>query len=288
MIRIGSINLKTEDNDTKINHNVRTNKLSIANFTVVGILLNEPNNEVISNQLKEFNTYYFEGNCAKLDKYLREYKVKYVLVGINLNNLKSENDVKKYIRYIRKLGKVCRRCKTRIGIMGDEPGEIISMLIFNYRDNLNIKNIKIEDLIESTKVEMYRTRRQRYEYIYDKTCNMLDTEFRTKNLCDFKDNKCLEKRKSNVVCGCCRHYKNLFSNQLVKCKYLKNKKCTAKCISCKLFTCDTLQKKGIKFRVRDFYFLNYYLNPIQKFIVKYSVFTHKNKIIKELMRTSLK
>lgn len=283
MIRICSINLKTEDNDTKINHNIRTNKLAKANYTVVGILLNEPNNEIISNQLKDFNTYYFEGNCGKLEKYLRKYKVKYILIGINLNNLKTEKDIIKYIRYIRKIGKVCRKCKARIGIMGDEPGEVISTIIFNYRDNLNIKNIKIEDLIDSTKAEMYRAKKQRYDYIYDKTCNILDTEFYIKNLCDFKDNKCIEKRNTNVICGCCRHYKNLFSKQLVKCKYLKNKRCSAKCITCKMFTCNTLQKRGIKFRIKDFYFLNYYFNPMQKFIVKYSFFTEKKKIIKRLM-----
>lgn len=284
MIRICSINLKEENNDTKISYNVRTDKLTETNFTIIGLMLDEKNNEVISNQLKEYNTYYYDGRGGRLEKYLREYRVKHIIIGINLNNIKTERDVKKYISKIKKLSKICRRCKTMIGILGEEAGEIISIIIFNYRENLNIKNIKLSDLIDSTKLEMYRSKKQRYNYIYDKACAKLDYEFQTKNLCDFKDNKCIEKRRTNVICGCCRHYRNLFSKKLIKCKYLKNKKCTAKCITCKMFTCDTLQKQGIKFRIRDFYLLNYYLNPMQKLIIKASYFTTKDKILRRLMR----
>ena len=184
---------------------------------------------------------------------------------------------------MKKIGAVCRRCKTRIGILGEEKEEIISAIVFNYKENLNVKNVQLEDLIDSIKIEMYRTRKQRYNYIYEKTCNELDYEFQTKNLCEFKDNKCIEKRRTNVICGCCRHYKNLFSKKLVKCEYLKNKKCTARCITCKMFTCDTLQKKGIKFKIADFYLLNYYFNVIQKIVIKSSYFTKKEIIIRKLL-----
>ena len=283
MIRLSCVNLKEDRNDIRLIHNIRNDRLTKNNFTVVGIMLNDENNEIISNQLKEFNTYYYENNNAKFEKYLREYKVKNIIIGINLNNIKTEEELKKYIKNIQKVGKVCRICKTRIGILGENAGEIISTIIFNYREKLEIKNVKIDDLIDSIKIEMYRSKKQRYNYIYEKTCDILDYEFQSKNLCDFKNNKCIEKRQTNVICGCCRHNTNLFSTKLVKCKYLKNKKCQAKCISCKLFTCDTLQKKGVKFKIEDFYFLNYYFNFLQKFIIKYSYFTKKSTIIKRLM-----
>ena len=74
---------------------------------------------------------------------------------------------------------------------------------------------------------------------------------------------------------------------MVQCEYLdKNTyKCNAKCISCKLFTCDYLEKKGIKFRIKDILLLDTFFNSLQKYFIKYMVFTPKDKIIKRLMIT---
>lgn len=58
--------------------------------------------------------------------------------------------------------------------------------------------------------------------------------------------------------------------------------CGVKCISCKLFTCDYLEKKGIKFRIKDILLLDAFFNPIQKYFIKYMVFTPKEKIIRRL------
>ena len=283
MIRICSVNYSQDNYDIKLIHNIKIGRLDESGFTVVGLMLNEKNNEVISNQLREFNTYYYEGDSSKFERYLRYYRVKSIIIGINLNNIKTEKQVKKYIKMLRKIGKICRRCKTQIGVK-DPNGEYYPAIIFNYREELNIKNIKIEDLIESVKLEMYKTKKERYEYIYDKTCSMLDYEFISKNLCEFKDNRCLDKYRSNVICGCCRYYKNLFSREFIKCKYLKNKRCQAKCITCKFFTCKTLQEKGIVFKMKDFYFINYYFNIPQKLVVKTSYFKTRDSIIHKLMK----
>ena len=72
---------------------------------------------------------------------------------------------------------------------------------------------------------------------------------------------------------------------MVQCEYLdKNTyKCNAKCISCKLFTCDYLEKKGIKFKIKDMLLLDTFFNPLQKYCIKYKVFTPKEKIIKWLI-----
>ena len=55
-------------------------------------------------------------------------------------------------------------------------------------------------------------------------------------------------------------------SKLVLCEYLnkENYTCDAKCLPCKLFTCDYLESKGIKFKIKDILLLNVFFNPIQK------------------------
>lgn len=136
----------------------------------------------------------------------------------------------------------------------------------------------------------YKTREERYNYIYDTVCNYLDSFFYGKNLCDFKNNQCGEKRGTTSYRGCCHHYKNkllgpLISHNLIPCEYLLNDyTCGAKCISCKLFTCDYLNKKGIKFRIKDIFLLDVFFNWFQKYFIKSMVFTPKDKIMKTLLK----
>ena len=47
--------------------------------------------------------------------------------------------------------------------------------------------------------------------------------------------------------------------------------------------CDYLEKKGIKFRIKDILLLDTFFNPLQKHCIKYMVFTPKEKIIKWLI-----
>lgn len=69
--------------------------------------------------------------------------------------------------------------------------------------------------------------------------------------------------------------------KLVKCEHLKEDyTCGAKCISCKLFTCNYLEKKGIKFRIKDILLLDVFFNPIQKYFIRY---IPKEKILKRIM-----
>jgi len=51
--------------------------------------------------------------------------------------------------------------------------------------------------------------KEHYEIIYDKVCKYLDIEFYEKNVCDFQDDKCGEKRNTSSLVGCCRPYKNI-------------------------------------------------------------------------------
>ena len=155
--------------------------------------------------------------------------------------------------------------------------------IFNYDDT----NKDYNDFISSINAILYNTIYERYNYIYDTVCDYLDNYFYGKNLCDFKNNKCGEKRNTSSTTGCCHHFKTKWLgpfSKLVVCEHLKEDfTCNAKCISCKLFTCDYLEKKGIKFRIKDILLLSVFFNPLQKYFIKYMVFTPKDKIIKRLM-----
>lgn len=193
----------------------------------------------------------------------------------------EESKYKKILRKLLFVKKVMK--KKEIGL--HENSKILLGYIINY----NEKNKKQNDFILGLNAIFYNTRYDRYEYIYDSVCEYLDGYFYGKNLCDFKNNKCGEKRKTTSVIGCCRHYKNkllgpILPNNFVQCEYLIEKKCKAKCISCKLYTCDYLNSKGVKFRIKDILLLNTFFNPLQKYFIKISVYTPKDKIIKRLMR----
>ena len=50
--------------------------------------------------------------------------------------------------------------------------------------------------------------RKRYEFIYDYMCKYLDENICI--LCDFKNNKCGEKRNTDSNTGCCHHFQSLY------------------------------------------------------------------------------
>lgn len=157
--------------------------------------------------------------------------------------------------------------------------------LLNYDEN-NKNHI---EFISAINAILYDNKFQRYNYIYDTVCDYLDNFFYGKNLCDFKENQCGEKRGTTSRIGCCHHFKVKWLGpftKLVPCEHLKEDyTCGAKCIGCKLFTCDYLEKKGVKFRIKDILLLDTFFNPVQKYFIKFMVFTPKEKIIKRLMRT---
>lgn len=219
-------------------------------------------------------------NCKNLSlKNIKKNKL--FAIKIDLKEI-QEKEMKNLIRKILKLRKKVVKNKK---IENDKNGIIFN--VFNFDEN----NEKHKSFINALNAILRDDKRKMYEYIYDSVCDYLDNCFYGKNLCDFKDNKCGEKRNTSSEVGCCRYYKNRIlgpfkvKNELVQCKYLKDYKCSAKCLSCKLFTCDYLQKKGIKFRIKDIFLLDTFFNIVQKFILKVMVYTPKEKIIKFLLIT---
>ena len=191
---------------------------------------------------------------------------------------------KHYKRILRKLLNIkwiISHSKIKIGV--SENLKILLGYIINYDE----ENKQQNDFILGINAIFYNTKNERYNYIYDTVCDYLDSCFYGKNLCDFQNNKCGEKRNTSSLIGCCHHFKIKCLGpltKLVKCEYLKEDyTCSAKCIGCKLFTCDYLRKKGIKFRIKDILLLDSFFNPIQKYFIKYKVFTPKYKVIKLLL-----
>ena len=203
-----------------------------------------------------------------------------ILLEINFQTL-HKNKYKKILKNLMHIIRIMK--KTKFGLKEE------NQTLLGYVINYNEKNKQQNEFILAINAIFYDKRYERYNYIYDTVCNYLDGHFYGKNLCDFKDNRCVNGQASTLV-GCCKHFKHKWLgpiSKLVICEHLKedDKTCSAKCISCKLFTCDYLQKKGIKFRIKDILLLDIFFNPIQKYFIKTMVFTPKEKIIKRLMIT---
>lgn len=198
----------------------------------------------------------------------------------------EEFNIKDYKRLLKKLlivKNVAMKINGEFGIIEKEKK------IIAYAINFDENNMKHKDFISGINAIFYKTRYERYNYIYDTVCNYLDSFFYGKNLCDFKNNKCGEKRNTTSTTGCCHHFKHKALgplSKLVLCEYLnkENYTCDAKCLPCKLFTCDYLESKGVKFKIKDILLLDVFFNPIQKYFIKYMVFTPKDKILKRLMK----
>ena len=173
--------------------------------------------------------------------------------------------------------------------------------------NLNIKlgNSKIygiilkkettfeNDFITTLTALSEQTLEEIYRKIYDNVCNFLDYEFKKNNYCDFINNQCFanrEKTSAHSAMGCCYSFKfsqNPFAKELLnnikQCQYLNCNKCSIKSISCKLFTCNSLQKKGIKYDTHKILLLDCFFNNKQHLILSKNFFKTKEEIISKLL-----
>ena len=202
-----------------------------------------------------------------------------LILKIDFNKF-NKKEYKKILRKLLFIKKIFS--KNKIGIK--ETEKTFLGYVLNYDEN----NKDYKDFITAINAIFYNTKYERYNYIYDTVCDYLDGYFYGKNLCDFKDNQCGEKKGTSSYIGCCHHFKCKPLGPLTKlvpCEYLsKDYKCGAKCLPCKLFTCIYLEKKGVKFRIKDILLLNVFFNPIQKYFIKYMVYTPKEKILKRLVK----
>ncbi len=144
-----------------------------------------------------------------------------------------------------------------------------------------------KNIVTSINALKINNKNERIEFLYTETCRLLDEQFIENNLCGFKNNKCFAKKDTNRTMGCCHHYDNkkigvIWQKELKLCEYQKDKHCTADCITCKMFVCDEIKKKGFYFTVNNVLTIKHFFNQTQKLIIKISFFTQKEKILKRL------
>lgn len=241
-------------------------------------LNNNYNIQIINSNKEKTDKEAVDIQNLNLSKVIRNKKL---MLNIDFKKI-SKKQYKRVLKKLLFIKNITSKINIEIGKIENNK-KIVAYLI-----NFDNTNQDQNDFIQAINAIFYNTKYERYNYIYDTVCNYLDNYFYGKNLCDFKNNKCGEKINTSSTTGCCHHFKNKWIgplSKLVLCEYLKEDyTCGAKCISCKLFTCDYLEKKGIKFRIKDILLLDVFFNSIQKYFIKYMVFTPKEKIIKRLMK----
>ena len=149
-------------------------------------------------------------------------------------------------------------------------------------DNMLKKDISndLRDIITIMHAINIKDKYKRYDYIYDTVCGYLDEKIKT-NYCQFKDDICIKYRNKNQdhKNGCCE------CKGRGKCKYLIDSVCTMKsCMACKLFTCKTLRKMGIKENINDYVLIKYFLNTKEKDILKFSYWTPKEIVMQKIFK----
>jgi hypothetical protein len=185
------------------------------------------------------------------------------------------------IKTIKKIKKIADKNKINLGIKEQE--KIILLNIIRGKSDYEL------NIITAIGVFLCNNYKEKCEFVYDEVCNYLDEKVVNRNVCGFENDKCVAKRNTDCTLGCCNHFKNkyfgvIYQRKLYPCKYLINKRCTTKCLTCKMHMCDyVIKETGIKFNSKNVLPLKHYFNPIQKFILKLGYFTPREKILKKLM-----
>ena len=134
-----------------------------------------------------------------------------------------------------------------------------------------------EEVINIINALNIKNRFKRVEFIYDYCCKKLDSFYEGKNICEFKDNKCIVQQGPNCkFCnGCCR-----------LCRFQTTSGCQTSNLSCKLFYCDTIQNKHTTIKYKDLKILKL-LSLRQKMIVNDNFFAHRKEFLLELKVNSI-
>ena len=117
-----------------------------------------------------------------------------------------------------------------------------------------------------------KSRKKRITYIYDYACKKIDKFYEGKNICGFKENKCLNQQAPNCKLqnGCCR-----------LCPYQSEKGCPTSNLSCKLFYCGTITNKNKTIKFSDLKILKLF-SLRQRIIVLDSFFSTREQILFDL------
>lgn len=129
-------------------------------------------------------------------------------------------------------------------------------------------------------------KRERYEYVYDIISAHLDHIFERNNHCEFADGKCLVNRKDPTgrkSGGCCGSQFGGDKNERRPCMHLGERGCEIVCVPCKLYTCKSLRKKGVRFKIKDFAGVRKIFSKKQIEVLERNHFRSKERIINKLL-----
>ena len=133
-------------------------------------------------------------------------------------------------------------------------------------------------MLKMVKALNYKNLSDRYNYIYDEMCTILDNI--SHRVCDFKCDKCYGNRSGKcfaTINGCCYFHKK-------PCPYLVKGVCQHRSISCKIFLCSPIEKKyKFKSKVDTYPILNYFFNRKQKDIIHYSYRQTIDEVVPKLV-----
>lgn len=117
-----------------------------------------------------------------------------------------------------------------------------------------------------------KNRKKRIQYIYDKSCELIDNKTKNINICGFKSGKCYVQRKlkNGKYNGCCR-----------KCLYQTKKGCSTKNLSCKLFNCTEVTSRYEVIKYKDLKLLKI-LSLKNQIIIKSDYFSKREDVLKDL------
>lgn len=245
---------------------------------VVSLYVQNLNNKENKHKIIDYSVLlsYSKNISKKLMKQI--YKTD-IIFNVNMDNI-IEEEFNNIIKNIVELWKICLKSNIDVTFKCKIENESKFELDKKYYTKLLevIKICNIKDLYVQ------------YQYIYDKVCEYLDKLFEINNYCDFKEDKCICQRKAKTLhdkMGCCYTFEySRFSHMPIDkglCKYLKDKRCTEKCITCKMFTCGYLRKKGVKFKPEEIYLLRTFFNKKQIQYLKNAFFKKEIEIINRLI-----
>lgn len=117
-----------------------------------------------------------------------------------------------------------------------------------------------------------KNRKQRIMFIYDEACRLIDNKSNGKNICGFKNCRCICHRKQNLnyYYGCCR-----------MCRYKTDNGCPTKNLACKLFNCSFINNKHDVIEYNQLKVLKL-LSIRQRFLVKSDYFALREDVLKDL------
>ena len=238
--------------------------------------------EISVRELTNNSINYFEitndKSCLKLLKLVNsEVTLKMSYNTLNLgqklygeNKKESVKIQRENCKYILKLYKIIKKA---VKILVKKNLFHKEIFVENLSEKLNNNDYMIESMLI---VDFsLRKHRDKMKSAYEAASIFFDKENSLNKMCDFHDNQCLKFREKNEerITGCCPTY----------CKLLvPGQACVHKNLSCKIFMCESVIKKGYYFTPYTLPILKKNMTPLQILILSGSFFMTADKALKRL------